>query len=419
MKCRAPGVYSKLMHSAVRPLGRDQLAEFMRPVHTALGLQLIPERIEQVKTLPELALCLGGFIDDQLVGAAGVYSLELTVPGGAAVPTAGLTMVGVLPTHRRRGVLSQLMRHHLAEAHRCGQPLASLFASEGSIYNRFGYSIASLAAEIELDRAHTAFVPTAPKIAASARLLDEDEAVAAFPAIWDRVRARTPGMVARSPQWWRVRRLGDPPWVRGSRAPLQRVLLQVAGEAVAYAIYRQLDSGWDGFNINTMNLEVVEAVSDGPAATAAVWRYLLDIDLAQQIKARLLPVDHPLLFLLVEPRRLRLRLSDALWVRVVEVTAALGARSYAPGPPLVFAVTDPLCPWNEGTFCLHEGVARRSEAAPELQLPIEALGAVYLGGFRFSQLAAAGRIVELRPGAVQRADALFATATAPWAPEIF
>ena len=419
MKCRAPGVYSKLMHSAVRPLGRDQLAEFMRPVHTALGLQLIPERIEQVKTLPELALCLGGFLDDQLVGAAGVYSLELTVPGGAAVPTAGLTMVGVLPTHRRRGVLSQLMRHHLAEAHRCGQPLASLFASEGSIYNRFGYSIASLAAEIELDRAHTAFVPTAPKVAASARLLDEDEAVAAFPAIWDRVRARTPGMVARSPQWWRVRRLGDPPWVRGSRAPLQRVLLQVAGEAVAYAIYRQLDSGWDGFNINTMNLEVVEAVGDGPAATAAVWRYLLDIDLAQQIKARLLPVDHPLLFLLVEPRRLRLRLSDALWVRVVEVTAALGARSYAPGPPLVFAVSDPLCPWNEGTFCLHEGVARRSEAAPELQLPIEALGAVYLGGFRFSQLAAAGRIVELRPGAVQRADALFATATAPWAPEIF
>ena len=419
MKCRAPGVYSKLMHSAVRPLGRDQLAEFMRPVHTALGLQLIPERIEQVKTLPELALCLGGFIDDQLVGAAGVYSLELTVPGGAAVPTAGLTMVGVLPTHRRRGVLSQLMRHHFAEAHRCGQPLASLFASEGSIYNRFGYSIASLAAEIELDRAHTAFVPTAPKVAASARLLDEDEAVAAFPAIWDRVRARTPGMVARSPQWWRVRRLGDPPWVRGSRAPLQRVLLQVAGEAVAYAIYRQLDSGWDGFNINTMNLEVVEAVGDGPAATAAVWRYLLDIDLAQQIKARLLPVDHPLLFLLVEPRRLRLRLSDALWVRVVEVTAALGARSYAPGPPLVFAVSDPLCPWNQGTFCLHEGVARRSEAAPELQLPIEALGAVYLGGFRFSQLAAAGRIVELRPGAVQRADALFATATAPWAPEIF
>lgn len=419
MKCPAPGVYSKLMHSAVRPLGRDQLAEFMRPVHTALGLQLIPERIEQVKTLPELALCLGGFLEDQLVGAAGVYSLELTVPGGAAVPTAGLTMVGVLPTHRRRGVLSQLMRHHLAEAHRCGQPLASLFASEGSIYNRFGYSIASLAAEIELDRAHTAFVPTAPKVAASARLLDEDEAVAAFPAIWDRVRARTPGMVARSPQWWRVRRLGDPPWVRGSRAPLQRVLLQVAGEAVAYAIYRQLDSGWDGFNINTMNLEVVEAVGDGPAATAAVWRYLLDIDLAQQIKARLLPVDHPLLFLLVEPRRLRLRLSDALWVRVVEVTAALGARSYAPGPPLVFAVSDPLCPWNQGTFCLHEGVARRSEAAPELQLPIEALGAVYLGGFRFSQLAAAGRIVELRPGAVQRADALFAAAAAPWAPEIF
>ncbi len=407
------------MNPLVRPLDRDQLAEFMRPVHTALGMPPIPERMEQVKALPELTLCLGGYLDDELVGAAGVYSLALTVPGGAAVPCAGLTMVGVLPTHRRRGVLNLLMRRHLDEAHRAGQPLATLFASEGSIYSRFGYSIASLAAEIDIDRVHTAFVPAAPRVAASARLLDEDQAVAAFPAIWDRVRARTPGMVGRSPAWWRVRRLGDPPWIRGSRAPLQRVLLHLDGEAAAYAIYRPLDSAWDGFNINTMTIEVTEAVGDGPAATAAVWRYLFDLDLARQIKARLLPVDHPLLFLLAEPRRLRMRLSDALWVRLVDVEAALSARSYPPGPPLVLSVTDPLCPWNQDTWRLHDGFVRRSDAPAELRLPVEALGAVYLGGFRFSQLAAAGCIVELRPGALHRADSLFASAPAPWAPEIF
>lgn len=419
MNARAPDVYSKLMNPLVRPLGPDQLAEFIHPVSTALGIPIPPERLEQVKTLPELTLYLGGFIDGELVGSAGVYSLQLTVPGGAAVPSAGLTLVGVLPTHRRRGVLSLLMRRHLEEAHRAGQPLATLFASEGTIYSRFGYGTASLAAEIDIDRAHTAFVPTAPRLAASARLVDEDQAVAAFPKVWDRVRARTPGLVGRSPAWWRVRRVGDPAWSRGSRAPLQRVLFQVDGEPVAYAIYRLLDSAWDGFNINTMTIEVTEAIGDGPAATSAVWRYLFDLDLARQIKARLLPVDHPLMFLLAEPRRLRLRLSDALWVRVVDVEAALSARSYAPGPPLVLAVTDPLCPWNHGTWKLHDGVARRTDAPAELQLPVEALGTVYLGGFRFSQLAAAGCITELRPGALQRADWLFASTPAPWAPEIF
>ena len=419
MKVWAPGVYSKPMNPLVRPLGHDQLAQFIQPVATALGIPVPPERLEQVRTLPELTLCLGGFIDDELVGAAGVYSLALTVPGGAAVATSGLTMVGVLPTHRRRGVLSLLMRRHLEEAHRAGQPLAALFASEGSIYSRFGYSIASLAAEIEIDRAHTAFAPAAPRLATSARLVDEDQAVAAFPAIWDRVRARTPGMLGRSPEWWRVRRVSDPPWSRGSRAPLQRVLVHVDGEPAAYAIYRPLDSGWDGFNLSTMTIEVTEAVGDGPAATSAVWRYLFDLDLARQIKARLLPVDHPLMFLLVEPRRLRLRLSDALWVRLIDVEAALSARSYPPGPSLVFTVTDPLCPWNHDTWRLHDGVARRSDAPAELRLPVEALGAVYLGGFRLSQLAAAGCIVELRPGALHRADSLFASAPAPWVPEIF
>lgn len=415
----APGGYSKPMNPLVRPLGPAQLAEFMQTVATALGIPIAPERIEQAKTLPELTLSLGGFVDDELVGGAAVYSLQLTVPGGAVVQSAGLTMVGVLPTHRRRGILSLLIRRHLEEARRAGQPLASLFASEGSIYSRFGYSIASLAAEIDIERAHTAFGPAAPRLAASARLLDEDQAVAAFPTVWDRVRARTPGMVGRSPAWWRVRRVGDPPWNRGSRAPLQRVLLQVDGEPVAYAIYRQLDSAWDDFKINTMTIEVTEAVGDGPAATAAVWRYLFDLDLARQIKARLLPVDHPLMFLLAEPRRLRMRLADALWVRLVDVEAALSARRYPPGPPLILAVTDPLCPWNHDTWRLQDGVARRSNAPAELRLPVEALSAVYLGGFRLSQLAAAGCIVELRPGALDRADALFASAPAPWAPEIF
>lgn len=127
-------------------------------------------------------------------------------------------------------------------------------------------------------------------------------------------------------------------------------------------------------------------------------RYLFDLDLARRIKARLLPIDHPLGFLLADGRRLRMRVYDGLWVRLVDVEAALAGRCYAAGPPLLFALTDSCCPWNEGCWRLHEGRAERSTEAPELRLSADALGSVYLGGFRLSQLAAAGAVTELRAG---------------------
>jgi len=224
-------------------------------------------------------------------------------------------------------------------------------------------------------------------------------------------------MLSRSAGWWRIRRVSDPIWFRAGRAQLQRALLTLGGRPAAYALYRPAMTFEQG--IPAITIEVLEAVGDSPAATREIWRYLLSIDLVKHVKAARLPVDHPLLFLMAEQRRLHMRLEHTLWVRIVDVAAALGARSYDEGGALVFDLVDAFCPWNEGRWKLADGIAMRTSEAAHLALDAEALGAVYLGAFGFTQLAEAGRVVELREGALRRADGLFRGDRAPWCPEVF
>jgi predicted acetyltransferase len=163
---------------------------------------------------------------------------------------------------------------------------------------------------------------------------------------------------------------------------------------------------------------VVEALGDSPRATAAIWRYLLDIDWMAHVRAILLPLDHPLLLLVAEPRRLRLSYRDGLWIRLVDVGAALAARSYATPGSVVIEVVDRFCPWNAGRWRVGEAVGRAASEV-ELRCDVTALGSAYLGGFTWAQLARALRVEELRPGALAHADALFRSDCAPWCPEIF
>jgi len=154
-------------------------------------------------------------------------------------------------------------------------------------------------------------------------------------------------------------------------------------------------------------------------AEAELWRYLCDIEWVGTINAWMLPLDHPLFFLLAEPRRMRFRVGDGLWVRLVDVGAALSARSYAADGAVVFEIEDAFCPWNAGRWKLEGGEAKRTRAAADLRCDVTALGSVYLGGFTFRQLVRSGRVEELRPGAAARADGLFHTDRAPWCPENF
>lgn len=348
------------------------------------------------------------------VGGAGSVPFELTVPGGT-VAAAGTTVVGVLPTHRRRGILRSLMRAQLDDIYTRREPVAYLWASEETIYGRFGYGMASWALDVTIPKP-ASFAVSLPG-RGEIELLDEDGALAPCARIYDQVRLDHPGMFSRTRDWWTVRRLADPEARRAGMGVLNRAVLHLEGAPAAYALYRiqqSLESG-----VSSGHVSVIEAMGTTAEATREIWRFLLDIDWVATIKAGQLSLDHPLFFLLARPRLARIRMTDALWVRLVDVESALLARRFAHAEPVVIAVTDPFCPWNDGSYEVGSTGVARTDASPDLALGVDALGATYLGGVSFSALAAVARVHELRPGAIARADTLFSAARAPWCPEIF
>ncbi len=224
-------------------------------------------------------------------------------------------------------------------------------------------------------------------------------------------------MYERDTSWWEHRLLADPPDFRFGGGPKIYSVLEADGTPSAYSLHR-LNVAFGSLGPET-TLKVIEALGTTPAATASIWRYLLDADWTQTIGAQLLPVDHPLLLLLARPNLARPTLSDALWVRLVDVGAALSGRSYAAEGPVVLDVRDAFCPWNEGRWKVEGGEAARTGEEPDLALDVADLGSVYLGGFTFRELLRAGRVEELREGGAARADASFRADVTPWSPEIF
>jgi predicted acetyltransferase len=322
----------------------------------------------------------------------------------------------VLPTHRRRGVLRAMMRAQLDDVHERGEPLAALWASEETIYGRYGYGLASLVHNMKIPRAHSDFQPGFHGVG-QVRIVEAADAYALVAPVYDRVQAATPGMHARTASWWEHRMLADPPEWRQGAGPKVFAVLDVDGEPFGYAIYR-LNVSFGDLGPET-TLQVIEAVGSTPPATASIWRFLLDVDWTQTVAARLLPVDHPLLLLLARPNLAGTTVHDGLWVRLVDVGAALSVRGYGAGGAVVFEVADAFCDWNTGRWLLADGEATRTDRDPDLRLDVDVLGSAYLGGLTFRELANAGRVEELREGALARADALFRSDIAPWSPEIF
>lgn len=400
----------------VRPCADlDELAQAM-VIWQYFGAEPSKEDCERFASLCPVDRMHGAWDGAVCVGGVGAYPFTIPLPGGRSAPSAGVTAVGVATTHRRRGVLTALMRAQLDDVRARGESIAWLWASEAPIYGRFGYGIASFALDIDVPRERTAYTRTWPPYG-QGRLLAHAEALEVLPRLYAAAAAQNVGMPSRTRAWWEARRLSDSPVRRQGAGALNRLVLEVDGTPVGYALYRVRNAMEHG--ITSSALVVVEAVGVNRDATAAIWRHLLDWDWCATIEAVNLPVDHPLLLLLAEPRYLRTRIADALWVRLVEVGAALSARGYPSGEPVVFEVDDSFCAWNTGRWRLADGVAARTEAPADLRLGVDALGSAYLGGFTFRRLWEAGRVEELRPGALALADRVFAAERAPWCPEVF
>jgi predicted acetyltransferase len=376
------------------------------------------EELAVGKETLEFDRTLAVFDGRQVVATAGIFSYEMTVPGGS-LPCGGVTRVAVAATHRRRGLLTAMMRRQLDDMHQRGEPLAALYASEAPIYGRFGYGLATYQAEIEVQRTHSAF---AKPRSANGRVLmaDVPTAVEAFTRVWAEVHPTQPGMLALDTHWWRYL-LADLEISRQSFSPQYRVVYEVEGKPAGFALYR-IKMEWDPAGPNgTLRLESLIAAT--AEAYAALWRHVLDVDLIARISAEMRPIDESLRFLLADSRQPKMRVEDGIWLRLVDVERALAGRRYAVDDRLVLRVRDAFCPWNDGQYELNGGptnaTCERCEGNPDLELSAADLAAVYLGGNRFRTLHQAGRIQELRRGALARADAMFATDRAPWCPSFF
>jgi predicted acetyltransferase len=392
---------------------QEEMPEFIRLVEAAFGHEPHEEDIERWGRVLEPERMLWAWDGDVKVGTAGAFSFRLTIPGGE-VPAAGVTMVGVLPSHRRRGILTQMMREQLDDVRRREEPLAVLWASEAPIYGRFGYGLATTNAKVEIDRDRAVFREAAEPVGVT-RLIPLEEAADVLPDVYERIRVETPGMFARSRDWWEASTLADPEHWRRGAGPLYCAVLEIDDQPEAYALYR-LKSNWEE-GVPGSQLIVREVMASSPVAVREIWRFLLGVDLIARVEKWGLPPDYPLFLMLTEPRRLRMSLGDALWLRLVDLEAALSARAYGDGEPVSIEVRDPFCEWNEGVWRVPE--SERTDTAPDLRLDTADLGSAYLGAFSFAELWRAGRVEELREGAIERADALFRTNITPWCPEVF
>jgi predicted acetyltransferase len=378
------------------------------------------EERELDRSLTEFDRSLAVWDADTLVGTSAAFSFRMTVPGGAVPPTAGVSMVSVAATHRRRGVLTSMIRRLLDDARAKGEPLAALFASEPAIYGRFGFGTATLqlGAEIDTGRVTLALPPGTDEV--RVRYAPPADALKECEAVYAALVPRRPGMLARQPGWEQASVL-DPESEREGASALQCVVAERDGEVTGYARFRT-KMGWGpGGHDGTVTLEDLAGLD--PATEAALWRFLFGIDLMTKLSLRGRPVDEPWQHLVSDIRRCGLRLRDAGYIRLVDVGAALAARTYQTPVAVVFEVEDAFCPWNAGRWRL-TGDARgasceRTSDAADLALSVGELAAAYLGGVSLLSLAAAGRVRELRPGALTEASVAFGSPVAPWLPHGF
>src|SRR5919106_4247915 len=394
----------------------DELHDFWRPLADAFSESLTSEEIEAERPLMDLERFISAFDGETRVGTAGAYTFRLTVPGGE-VGASGITGVGVRPDHRRRGIMRQMMDWLLDDARRRDEPIAILTASEAAIYQRFGFGPASTTSSFSLERALAEFreqVDLGP--GAVIRMVDTDEATDLFSAIYDRVRPDLPGALDRIEPKWRRWLVADAEWMRRGDGIKYQAVIEIDGEPRGYAIYR-IENGWGPTGpASTMN--VLEVTGIDPAAEQALWQWLLSMDLVRTVAGKRGPVPHPLQNWLLEPRRLALTIIDGLWLRILDLPAALTARSYVGSGSLVLDVSDDMFEANAGRWRLSAADGRaevaRTKDAPDLELDIGTLAAAYLGGFRFADLGVAGRVRECQRGVLQSADALFTPSRAPW-----
>ena len=372
---------------------------------------------ERFRELFDLERSVAAFDEGDIVGTGGAFPFEITVPGGTTTPMGGTTIITVQPTHRRRGVLTEMMNRHLDDVHSRGEPIAVLWSSESSIYGRFGYGLATQRHKVTMSAPDIEL--TSPQHRGRVRLLDADDAMPILVDVYERARTEVSGMLSRSEAWWRLRRMRDDDSIRGGRSARRYAVYEEDGSPAGYATFRQKEK-WEEFPEG--EIQVIEVIANTAGAHRGLWSFLVNIDLYPSVDWWNAPVDDPLPFHVADSRRVRRELFDALWVRLIDIPKALESRSYEFDGSVVMGVDDGFRPENTGSYRLtvEGGVAgcARVGDEPDLSCDVDVLGHLYLGGGDALAMAHANRITG-DPEAIRVMQTMFKTDRAPWCPEVF
>ena len=405
------------MKISIRAIQSEEVAAFRRAMSVPFGFNVRDEDDEPFTRIAELDRMRVAFDGDQIVGTLAAFTKKLTVPGGQQIPMAGTTMVTVLPTHRRRGILRALMLDHLREV---PEPIAGLWASESSIYGRFGYGMSAESAHATLPKEFARLRAAPVEPTEFVRLVEIDEARRVIPSLFDAMRAQCPGMISRSESWWTERVFGDPEYRRMDSSTARYAVCLRDGCPVGYVIFRYLLK----FNADSVP-KIVEMISEDSQAHRALWEFILGIDLATSIEYPNMPVDDPVVWWLSYPRRLERKHEDSLWLRPRDISVCLAARRYATSGTLLFRFKDDQLPDNNGDYQLTvddagHGRCERIEAgnATTLALTPFSLGTIFLGAHSVHDLAAGG-VITGAPATIDTANAMFAWHRKPWCDTVF
>lgn len=373
---------------------------------------------------------------DEIVGLHGSYAFDRFPVPGAETPVGGLTWVGVHPQHRRRGILRAMIVHHLDECAERGESVSALFAAEAGIYGRFGYGLAAHDVRLTVPRgARLRPVPGAGTHDIRIEIADADKHGELVESVHREAGRRPlgvdaphgallnrPGWAARDDAALARRMLLDPPVFRDGKEARRIIVVERDGEPRGFATFRRTVDWADEGPRGTVHLGEVAALD--PGAAHDLWTVLLDLDLTTKVSTFLLPPDDAILGMLVDPRSAATKRADNVWVRLVDVAGALGARRYQADVDVVLRVTDDLRPANTGSYRVRaaafaEPEVTRTHDAADLALDVATLGAAYLGGQTLAALGLGGRVTELRPGALASASAAFGWPVAPSCSYVF
>lgn len=364
----------------------------------------------QIAKLLEPGRTVGAFVGEQLVGTADAVTSRMTLPGGAMVGHAAVTHIGVLPSFTRRGIATELIRHQFGDIAARGEVVASLRASEATIYGRYGYGVASSSQTVQV---HTARAALRRGVGAGGpvRLIDAAQAWELLPRIYAENRPSRPGTIDRPDAWWRSLRLRS----ESSPQPSYVAVHGAPGAESGFARYRPVDTErW--FVSDQRAIAVEDFFAPTAEAYLGLLGFLLQLDLIDRVVFWMLPMDDPLPWLLADRRAARVTaVHDETWLRVIDVPRALTARQYSGDGAITIAVKDPMLPHNSGCFTVTGDGAEPTERRAQLEVDVEGLAGVLIGGTSWRDLAIAGLARADDPSAIAVADRLFAVPDAPHA----